>query len=193
MSRSTSGSNAALLRGPGDVAVGVRGSRSRGTRLARPLGSASGRLEDAEQVLDAVVERERVALDVEEQVAGRRLRQHEEAAVRHERAVVVALGLEELVARLSLVLALDLDPRLLADALERRLAADPLRASASHGQPSTASRRRVATPRSLSARRWPRGDAGDERQVVVATALRLAVDRPSGRRRSARRAPGTWP
>ncbi len=53
-------------------------------------------LEDAEEVVHAVVERERVALDVEEQVARRRHRQRGEAEIRHERTVVGLLRHEEL-------------------------------------------------------------------------------------------------
>ena len=70
-------SKAALLAGERDVARSVAGpDRTRSGRRSVPSG-----VEDAEQVVDAVVERERVALEVEEEVARVRLGQHGQPAL----------------------------------------------------------------------------------------------------------------
>ena len=75
-------------------------------------------LEDAEQVVEPVVEGVRVALDVEEQVARRRRRQRGQAAL----GLDLARGRRAGAARTEPRLApsLELDPRLLADPHEAR-------------------------------------------------------------------------
>ena len=71
-------------------------------------------LEDAEQVVEAVVEGVRIALDVEEQVARRGRRQRGEAALRLD--LLARRGQEQLVREPPVAAALELDARLLADA-----------------------------------------------------------------------------
>src|ERR671921_79632 len=81
------------------------------------------RLEDAEEVVEPVVERVRIALEVEEEVARRRWRQRREPSLRRE-----WLGLgrqEQLVAMLAGSPSLQLDPRLLPNP-DQRVATDPL-------------------------------------------------------------------
>ncbi len=76
-------------------------------------------LQDPEQVVDAVIERERVALEVEEQVPRARFRQHEQAAVGDRGPVLVPVERQQLPQDLIAILGRDLDPGLLADPLER--------------------------------------------------------------------------
>ena len=65
--------------------------------VARPEGvEVAVELEDAEQVVEPVVEGIRIALDVEEQVAGRRRRQRGEATLGLD--LLVGRGQEQLVA-----------------------------------------------------------------------------------------------
>ena len=85
--------------------------------VARPDGMERAvHVEDAEQVVEPVVERERVALDVEEQVAGRRRRERGQTASELDR--VVGAGQEELVLEPAVAASLELDPGLLADPLQ---------------------------------------------------------------------------
>jgi hypothetical protein len=81
---------------------------------------AVGRLDDAEEVVEAVVEGEGVTFDVEEEVPGRGRRQARQAAIRFDRPVGEARRLEDLRQRGSRPLALHLEACLLADPGERR-------------------------------------------------------------------------
>src|SRR6185503_17825790 len=118
-----------------------------------------------------------IAFDVEEQVVRRRLGQDEQAPIRDERPVLVALGREQLRLDLALVLALDLQPSLLADSLEGG-AADPLESrlqrQGDDGELAAPTNRAVLERAALS-----RGDARDQREVVVAAALVAAMDVPA--------------
>ena len=100
-----------------------------------------------------------------------------------------ALGQEELVPRPPVAPALELDPGLFADARRARLRRPRRAAGPSAGRGRRAPRasgRRAP----VSARRWRAGDPGDEAQVVVLASTGRRIRRPSGRRRSARPAPG---
>ena len=134
-------------------------------------------LEDAEQVVEPVVERVRVALDVEEQVAGRRRRERSPGRA-PARSASPRLGQEQLVPTVAVAPALELDPGLLADPLERVLRSCP-RAAGSIGSGESPSASSVATPRSVSARRWRARDPGDEAEVVVGAPARDALGRPA--------------
>ncbi len=145
------------------------------------------RVEHAEQVVDAVVERERIALEVEEEVVSRRLGQDEKAAIRDEcpcagLGILGPVGLEELPEGLAAVLALDLDPGLLADARERDIAAavelrpqrelEPGKASTGPDRARRRVRGALLEPAPLSA-----ADSRHEAQVIVGTAP-VPADRP---------------
>ena len=191
MSRSTSCSNAAFSAARVTAPVGVAAPDLVEARLAGPRRILERGLQHAEQVLDAVVERERVALDVEEEVVRRRLGQHEEAPIGNERAVLVALGIEELRLRDPLVLALDLDAGLLADALEG-LAAHALEARR-HRQLEDRELAAARDAAPLERRPLARRDPGDQATDRRPRGAGPCSGRPSGRRRSARPAPGRWP
>ncbi len=153
-----------------------RDRRSVGSGPAR-VGLGRPRLEDAEQVVDAVVERERVALEVEEQVARARLGKAEQAPVRHRVAVGVAIEWQELPQHLVPVLGLHLDPRLVLDPLERP-GADALELRVHRqrqdGEPA-AGRHLSRLERPALARR----SASDQAQVVIRSPLGLAHDDPA--------------
>ncbi len=148
--------------------------------IRRALGQP--RLDDAEQVVDAVLQREGVALDVEEQVARGRLGKAEQPAVGLQRAVGQSGRRQQLMLDPTLVLALDLDAGLLAHgpqpllphargAGQRRVERD------GHGGqlPPRVHRRLVLAERAALLRR----DAGHERQVVVLAPPRLALHDPA--------------
>ena len=131
----------------------------------------------AEQVVDPVVECVRVALEVEEQVAGVGLGQDGEPALLVDR--LTGRRQQQLVDRLRQSSTLYLDAGLLADALdagcarpvERRVERDRRRCEAFDGV-QLAGNERLALPRR---------DAGDQGEVVVlstpcATQLRPAAD-----------------
>ena len=180
------------LGGERDEAVGVAAPEGVELRDGR-VGPAwvildRGRVEHAEKVVDAIVERERIALEVEEEVASRRLGQDEEAAIRYERSCAGLrilrgpLWLDELPEGLAAVLTLDLDPGLLADARERGVAA------AVELRPQRELERGKASARPDWARRRFHGallepaplataDAGHEAQVIVG-ATQISADRP---------------
>ena len=152
MKRSMSRSNARCS------ASGVtRPSSSRAQKawnVGSPSGVAQAGLEDAEEVVDPVLEGERVALDVEEQVARARLRQDQQAPVRLERSPSAEPGRRhELVERPPGILAVDLEARLLVDARQRLGAVAPS-SGGSIGSARAARPRRVAIPRAPSAARW---------------------------------------
>ncbi len=75
-------------------------------------------LEDPEEIVDTIVQRERVTLDVEEEIPRSRRGKAREAAVRLERAVRQPARRQQLVDRPALVLASDLDAGLVAAGLE---------------------------------------------------------------------------
>ena len=159
-------------------------------KVGLAVGVGQSRLEDAEEVVDPVVERVRVALDVEEQVARARLGQREEAAIRLEAAVLEAARLDQLVER----------P---AGALRPRPVAAPARWSRSRISGRVSSRggssgsirparpRRVGSPRAFSARRWRVAMPATSDRSSSPRAVAWCRSRPSGRRRSARRARDT--
>ncbi len=132
------------------------------------------RVHDPEQVVDAIVERIRVALEVEEQVAGIRLGQGGEAAfgldARRRRQ-------QQLVDRLRQATALDLDAGLLAHALdaggtravERGIERDRRRSQPLDRVELTGDQRLAL----------PRGDPGHQGEVVVVAAANRAELRPS--------------
>ena len=119
--------------------------RERAGLVARPdrVERAVG-LQDAEEVVETVLERERVAFDVEEQVAFRRLGERGEPPFRVDR--LARCRQQQLVARCVGEAPFELDPGLLADADQRLFAgaldlrrhgerqpAEVRRASQSHG------------------------------------------------------------
>ena len=132
-------------------------------------------LEDAEQVVEPVVERVRVALDVERQVARRWRRERREPAI--ELDLVRRVGQEELVLEARFATTLELDPGLLvdtnegalADVLERRLHRD--REVAEGLERRHASLDQGAT--------LPGGDPGDEAQVIVGASAGHAFGGPA--------------
>ena len=146
-------------------------------------------VQQAEQVVEPVVEGVRIALDVEEQVARRRRRERRQAAI----DVDLAAGSGRSSSYLSSALAptLQLDPRLFVDADERALA-DALELRL-HRQGEVAERlagwRRRArrAPAAAGPRSRRRGSGGRHLDAVS------RIRPPSGRRRSARRAPGMSP
>ena len=184
-----------LLRGEGDEAVGVEAPEGmEGRRRRLPAGRRpprvsfrGSRIEDAEQVVDPVVEGERITLEVEEQIVRRRLRENEEPAVGHERPrsralVDGPLRVEQLPEHRAAVLALDLDPGLLPHARQRRIA------TAVEPGPQRELERGEAAARANGPRRevhgplleraaLPARDPGDEAQVVVGAAA-IAAGRP---------------
>ena len=90
----------------------LAGLVARPDRLERAVG-----LEEAEEIVEPVIERVRIALDVEEQIARRGWRQRREPAIELDRRA--GLGQEQLVFEASVTAALELDPGLLADARQR--------------------------------------------------------------------------
>ena len=143
---------------------------ARGVRLSR--------LDDAEEVVDAidlVGAIERIALQVQEQVAGRRLRQQPETAIRNNHVLAVAFGRDAL-----------RDHPALAAHLDRRLGLHPgqrIRADAVQQFGQRRRRVRQSTPRghvngvqgaSLAGRQ-----VGHQRQIVFATPLGAAIPAPA--------------
>ncbi len=133
-------------------------------RVERPeRGEGAIDVEHAEEVVDAVIERIGIALEVQEQVAGIGRRQHGQAALRLD--LCAGRWKEQLVDRSRPASALDLDPRLLAHALdaggaravERRVEGDRR-----GGQPGD--RVELARDERLS---LARGDARHQGEVVV--------------------------
>ena len=130
-----------------------------GRRVERPARLvAAVAVHGAEEVLQAAVPREGVALDVEEDVAGRGRRQCGQPPVRLDRR-------DQLVDAAPLPARLNLDPRLVADAgerggadaVDRRLHRQAQGAEIRHRGHSP-----LDEPAPLAA-----GDAGDQRQMVV--------------------------
>ena len=109
----------ALLRLERHLAVFV--DRPEGVEGRPAVGRDEPRLEDAEQVVDPVVERERVALDVEEEVARPRLGQARQAPVRLERAVGQPRRRQQLVERSDRASS----PRTWMAAWSRAVSSDP--------------------------------------------------------------------
>ena len=166
-----------LLGRAGDTPVRLPAPDGMKPRLAGSRRIDECRLEHAEQVLDPVVERERIALDVEEQVVRGRLGEHEQASIGDQGGFLVTLRLEELPLRLPFVLALDLEASLLAHALER-LAADAFET----GRHWERQDRELATTPDRAVLERPTlagADPGDEGEVVVAAALVPTMDRPA--------------
>ena len=184
-----------LLRGEGDEAVGVEAPEGMELRRRRPrtagrpprVALRGGRVEDAEQVVDPVVERERIALEVEEQVVRRRLREDQESSVGDERPrprllVDGPLRVEQLPEHLAAVLALDLDPGLLAHPGQRGIPAavepGPQRELERGEAAARADRPRRHVRRPLLERAaLPARDPGDEAQVVIGPPA-IAAGRP---------------
>ena len=134
-------------------------------RIARPEGvERAVHLEDAEEVVEAILERVRVALDVEEQVARRGRRKDGESPFRVDR---VARREEQVVVEPAVPSALELDPGLFMDAFERT-GARPLEPRV-HRQRQLAERLERGDARSISARRC--------RAEIPATRLRWSSDR----------------
>ena len=158
---------------------------SSASSVARPdRGERAVGLEEAEQVVEPVVERVRVALEVEEQVA----RDRAAAAIAE-----AALGLDrrqQLVKQPSVLAApaLDLDPRLLADPLER--AAPVPSSGGSNGIGSGAELDERVDAACHQRLPLPAADPGDQARGGRLRGAGPCIARPSGRRRSARPAPG---
>ena len=154
----------ALLAGQRDVGRLVGVERPDGRELAVDV-------DHAEEVVDAVVERVRVALEVEEQVAGDRAREGWRARAR-DRSARPAWASSSSWIGFGSAATLDLDAGLLAHALdagcarpvEWRVERDRRRGQ-SHDGVQLAGDERLALPG---------GDAGDEREVVVSTPSQLA-------------------
>jgi hypothetical protein len=91
---------------------------SRPEGVERPVG-----VEHAEQVVQAIVERERIALDVEEEISGGGHGKRGEAPFRLR--FVARRGQQQLVPRLPAAPPLELESGLLADALQGR-STDPV-------------------------------------------------------------------
>ena len=178
----------ALLRLERDPAVGVHGPE--GVERGFAVGTGQPGLQDAEQVVHAVVQRKRIALYVEEEVARARRGQARQAAVRLEAAVAQAGRRQQLVDRAAGFLAADLDGGLIASGPDhsapRRRRVAPAAAAASAARP-----RRVETPASLRALRSRARRTGDERQVVVPAALGRADEAPAADLAMLHRARGT--
>ena len=136
-------------------------------RVDGPTGSVGGQLDESEQVFDAVAQGVRVALEVEEEIARRGLRQHREAATRLD-------VVQELVAERACVTALDLNARLFPDARKGRVP-DPVHRRAAlewhSGEFADGPHRGKLQRAPLSAR-----DARHERKVIVRPAPRVALD-----------------
>ena len=147
--------------------------------------NVSSDVQQAEQVVEPVVEGVWIALDIEEQVAGRRRRERRQPAIDVDLA---ARWEEELVFALALAATLQLDPCLFVDADERTLA-DSLelrlhRQAADH-RALPGWRRRAGRALAAAAPRSRRRGSGDRHLDAVSR-----IRPPSGRRRSARPARG---
>ena len=84
--------------------------------------SIPSRLDHAEEIVDAVDlvrAEERVALDIEEEIAGRGFREHQQAVVRDERSLAVSRRWDAFCDHAALTLATHLDLRLCADVRQR--------------------------------------------------------------------------
>ena len=180
-------SNAAFSAGEADLTVlsdaperVEPGDRLAGTAIGgQPALVRLGlsRLQDPEQVVHAVIERERIALEVQEEVPAAGCRQAEEPPVPDELSRLVAVERQQLPAWCRQAVGLDLDPGLLADPSEC-VTADPFDPRA-HGQLQPAERTpRPDAPR-LQRRSVARGRPGHEREIVVRPAPRRAVRRPA--------------
>ena len=165
----------------------------------RPSGLRVGqaRLEDAEQVVDPVVERERVTLEVEEQVSRAGLGKREQSLVRLEPPVDPSPVIRPSRRRggsnsWSGCPGPHLRPGC-EPALVTRSSAPAFVCSAGAGAAATRGRqarggcRRLAPRRSSDA--GARGDAGDQRQVVIRASSPADTPRPNDTRRNGRRAP----
>jgi hypothetical protein len=132
------------------------------------------RLQDAEQVVDTVIERERIALEVQEQVRRAGVRQDQEPPVGDGHTVGLALERQQLPEHPAGVLALDLDPRLLPDPLQRP-GADAVEGRGHRqlqaGEPASRADLAVLQRPPLAAR-----GAGDEAEIIV-RAPACAADR----------------
>ena len=143
----------------------LAGERELAGLVAGPEGvERAVRLEDAEQVIEAVVEGVRIALDVEEEVVRRRGRQRREAALRIDGCT--RAGQEKLVT----VVARRDGPRAGAGPAPRTLvegaAARPLEWRVRRKREPAEVRERVDAP--LDERPpLPRRDPGDEAEVIV--------------------------
>ena len=137
-------------------------------------------LDHAEEIVDAVDlvrAEERVTLDIEEEIAGRRFREHQQAIVRHERSLAISRRWDAFCNHPALALAAHLDLRLCADVRQRL--------PSGAGDPVGKWSRRLGEP-------GPRGDidcvermpldAGQvrhQRQIVVRPPLRTALGAPT--------------
>ena len=141
-----------------------------GRRVERPARLvASVPVREAEEVLQAAVAGEAVALEVEEEVAGRRLGERREALVRRHR-------LDQLVEAPTLPPRLVLHARLLPDPAQGRGAHAVDRGGDGKGEPAEGGHRRdVARDQPL-----PLGgrDAGHQREVVIGASPGRAVTVP---------------
>ena len=151
----------ALLPGGRHAPLVVAAPEGVEQRLAVRAGLAG--LQDAEQVVDAVLAGEGVALEVQVQVAGAGLRQRQQALGRVERAVLALDRLQQLIDAAALVLSADLDGRP-APAPARAPPGACSAALGTSGSSSTASVRRVPISRSVSSARV--------REVMPATSER---------------------
>ena len=145
-------------------------------RLA--IGPHEPRLEHPEEVVDPVVQGERVAFDVEEQVAGRRGGKAQQPAVGFEGAIPQAARREALGQHERPDgVALRLDARLLAHARKARRGRALERRSHRQGQPAQrGAGRHVPRPQR---RPLMGGDAGHQREVVRLAAPRLTFRPPA--------------
>ena len=161
------------LLGVGEGPLGGGGSSGRsGRRPGRPDSTTPHQRPPAHspnEILPSAIPREACTLQIEKQIAGRRLRQPRQALTFDD--------LEQLVNRTAFDSLAMLQPRLLCDACIRVARAARRLERDRHGHRGRRGQRRMPMLRQFLA--MQPGDARDERQMVVATAPRVAVQLPA--------------
>ena len=166
--------------------MNVSMSRSNARRSASSVNSPSGSRDQiasnvavdahqAEEVVEPVVERVRIALDVEEQVARRGRREARQPALDVDRLARPAAGAARSVARAAALRAGSGPARARARGRSGRCP----RSAASVGSASSPSASSVATPRSLERLALAGGDPGHEAEMVVRATSLHAFGRPA--------------
>ncbi len=167
-------SKARRLRRRRHLAVFV--DRPEGVERGAASGSGQPGLQDPEQVVHAIVEGERIAFDIEEEVAGARLGQAREPAVRFDRPVSKSRR-QQLVEDLARVRAPNLEGGLVPGLLERRRthAVEWLGERQLQGRESAAAGHSPA----LEGLAQSSGSVGHDREIVVRAAPGGTQDAPA--------------